>query len=200
MTARKTGKWNEARRILRTAQTQFRRARMQATRQEALALKREIVLGLTSGKPGGRRLAPLESSTVATRRARRIRGTKPLLARGDLRRSISVVVTPTGDAFIGILRTATNRRGEKLVDVATVHEFGKTVVVPLTPASRRFLMATLRTAEIRPEQTGAGETGIVVVRIPARPFLRPAFKQFSRRAKDRFLRRIAGALTGDLGG
>ena len=36
--------------------------------------------------------------------------------------------------------------------------------------------------------------GVVVVNIPARPFLRPAFKKFSKGAQKRYLRRVARLL------
>ena len=43
------------------------------------------------------------------------------------------------------------------------------------------------------ESKGSGK-GVVVIKIPARPFLRPAFKAFSKDVQKRFLRRVARAL------
>ena len=51
---------------------------------------------------------------------------------------------------------------------------------------------TLRQAGKEP--TGGSGKGVVVVTIPARPFLRPAFKKFSEGAQRRFLGRVAAQL------
>jgi len=193
----KVGGWNEARRILRAGPLRFRRAVDRAVLQEAQLYKREIVQGITTGSPGGKSFEPLSETTLATRRARGMRGTKPLIARGDLRRSISVVKGPFGGAFAGVLRSARGKDGQSLVNVAQVHEFGKTVVVQLTPKARRFLMMVLRQAGIEP--TGGGGKGIAVVRIPARPFLRPVFDKLSKDAPARVTRRVGLLLAGDFG-
>jgi len=194
----KVGGWQQAQRILRAGPARFRRAVDRAVLQEAQLYKKEIVRGLTSGRPGGKTLEPLSPTTLATRRARGMRGSKPLIARGDLRRSITVVKGPFGGAFVGVLRSARGSDGQSLVNVAAVHELGKTVVVRLTPTSRRFLMMILREAGIEPGGGGGG-TGIAVIRIPARPFLRPVFDKLSKGAPARVTRRVALLLAGDFG-
>lgn len=194
----KVGGWNEARRILRAGPLRFRRAVDRAVLQEAQLYKKEVVRGITTGSPGGKTFEPLSETTLATRRARGMRGTKPLIARGDLRRSISVVKGPFGGAFVGVLRSARGSDGQRLVNVAQVHEFGKTVVVQLTPKARRFLMMILRQAGIEPSGGGGGR-GIAVVRIPARPFLKPVFDKLSKDAPKRVTRRVALLLAGDFG-
>jgi len=74
-----------------------------------------------------------------------------------------------------------------------VQEFGAgPIMIPMTPAMRRFLFALLRKAG--EERSGGTGRGVVVVQIPARPFLRPAFKQFEKRAQKRFLGRVAGLM------
>ena len=80
----KVGGWQQAQRILRAGPARFRRAVDRAVLQEAQLYKKEIVQGLTSGRPGGKTLEPLSPTTLATRRARGMRGSKPLIARGDL--------------------------------------------------------------------------------------------------------------------
>jgi len=79
------------------------------------------------------------------------------------------------------------------VDVAQVQEFGTDpAVVPMTEKSRRFFFAMLRKAGIEPTPgTGAG---VFVVQVPPRPFLRPAFKAWSKGVQQRFLRRVAARL------
>lgn len=111
------------------------------------------------------------------------------MVHGDLRNSIAVIVQ--GDeAFVGVPRKARGRNGRSLVDVAQVQEFGSNpIVIPVTARMRRFLFTMLRKAGKEP-QPGSGK-GVVVVTIPARPFLRPAFRKFSEGAQQRFLGRVA---------
>lgn len=194
----KVGGWQQAQRILRAGPARFRRAVDRAVLQEAQLYKKEVVQGLTSGRPAGKTLEPLSPTTLATRRGRGMRGSKPLIARGDLRRSVTVVKGPFGGAFVGVLRSARGSEGQSLVNVAAVHEQGETVVVRLTPSSRRFLMMILREAGIEPGGGGGG-TGIAVIRIPARPFLRPVFDKLSKGAPARVTKRVAFLLAGDFG-
>lgn len=197
---RKVGDWQAARRFLAAAPRRFHRALDQAVRQEALLYKKEIVQGLTTGQPGGKPLAPLAESTLATRRARGLRGTKPLIARGDLRRSITLVTVKPGEVFVGILRSARGRDGQALVNVAAVQEFGKTVVFRLTPKARRFLAMALREAGRAPRGGGGAPGGIAIVRIPPRPFFRPVFDKLAKGAPARVVGRMARLLAGDIGG
>jgi hypothetical protein len=57
---------------------------------------------------------------------------------------------------------------------------------------RRYLFALLRAAGTKP--TGGSGKGVVVVRIPARPFLRPAFEKFKHGAGRRFMRCVANRM------
>ena len=57
---------------------------------------------------------------------------------------------------------------------------------------KRFLFVLLRQAGKEP--TGGSGRGVVVVEVPARPFLRPAFEKFRPGAGRRFLERIAREL------
>jgi hypothetical protein len=119
-------------------------------------------------------------------------GTKALIVGGDLRNSI-VAVVRGDEALFGVLRSARGKEGQVLVNVAEVQELGAgPILIPMTPAMRRFLFALLRKAGEEP--SGGSGRGVVVVSIPARPFLRPAFKVFSKGAQRRFLDRVAGLL------
>ncbi|WP_428261180.1 phage virion morphogenesis protein, partial [Haliangium sp.] len=182
----------KARRMLAAAPARIRRAVDRAVEQEAHLCRKEIVQGLTSGSPGGKRLAPLAASTLATRRARGMRGTKPLIARGDLRRSITVRRTPRG-VFVGILRSARSRDGERLVDIARVHEFGKVVVYRMNDKARRVVAMMMREAGVEPAGPGS-KNGIVVNKIPARPFLGPVFAKLKESAPARVFGRVVHLL------
>jgi len=189
---RKTGDWALAKRLLASGPAKLKAATGMALRQEAQGLRKEIVQGITKQTPGGKGIKPPSELTLAARRMRGFGGTKSLMVRGDLRNAIAVIVR--GDeAFVGVPRKARGKDGKSMVDVAQVQEFGSDpIVIPMTPAMRRFLFALLREAGKKP--TGGSGKGVVVVRIPARPFLRPAFKAFAKGAQKRFLGRVAGLL------
>lgn len=192
MATMRTGDWALARRLLSAGPQRLRSAIGTALRQEAQALRNEIVQGLTSQAPGGEPIRPPAPLTLAARQLEGFGGTKALLVRGDLRNSITVIVE--GDeAFIGVPRSARSSGGGSLVDLAQLHEFGgPPVIIPMTPKMRRFLFALLRQAGKEP--TGGGGRGAIVVQVPARPFLRPAFEKFRDGASRRFLERVAQQL------
>ncbi len=187
-TVQKTGDWAKARRLITAAPRKLKIAVEISLRQEALVLRNEIVQGLTRQAPGGQALKPLSPLTLAARRFAGFKGTKALIRRADLRNAITTVVR-AGTAFIGIPRKARTKEGDAMVDIAKLNEFGSDpMVIPMTPRMRRYLFALLRAAG----KTRGGGTGkgVVVVRIPARPFLRPAFDKYKSGAPRRFMRRV----------
>lgn len=192
MAVMRTGDWGRARQLLAAGPQRLRSAIGVAIRQEAQGLRNEIVRGLTSQAPGGEPIKPPAQLTLAARQLEGFGGTKALLVRGDLRNSITVIVE--GDeAFIGVPRSARSSGGESLVDLAQLHEYGgPPVIIPITPKMRRFLFALLRQAGKEP--TGGSGRGVIVVQVPARPFLRPAFEKFREGASRRFLERVARQL------
>ena len=197
----KVGDWSLARRILSSASRRFKVAIDQAVLQEAQFFRTKIVEGLREGAPGGQAFAALAPTTIAIRRFRGFKGTKPLVVRGDLRNSITVVKEGEG-AFVGVLRSAKGKGGQSLVNVAAVHEFGsRAVAVKLTPKARRFLHAAFRSAGLDAPAGDRPSTGIAVIKVPARPFLRPVFETHGKpeEVSRRFLDRVAKLLSGDFG-
>jgi phage gpG-like protein len=192
MAVSRTRDWARARRLLTAAPQRLQAALGTAVRQEAHALRNEIVQGLTRQAPGGEPLKPPSPLTIAARELEGFGGTKALIVLGDLRNSITVFVQ--GDeAFIGVSRSARSKDGASMVDLAKLHEFGgPPVIIPMTPKMRRFLFALLRQAGKEP--TGGSGRGVIVVQVPARPFLRPAFDKFREGASRRFLERVAREL------
>ena len=192
MAVSRTGDWARARRLLTAAPQRLQAAIGTAVRQEAHALRNDIVQGLTSQAPGGEPLKPPSPLTIAARQLEGFGGSKALIVRGDLRNSITVIVQ--GDeAYIDVSRSARSKDGASMVDLAKLHEFGgPPVIIPITPKMRRFLFALLRKAGKEP--TGGGGRGVIVVQVPARPFLRPAFDKFREGASRRFLERVAREL------
>jgi hypothetical protein len=192
MAVSRTGDWARARRLLTAAPERLHAAIGTAVRQEAHALRNEIVQGLTRQAPGGEPLKPPSPLTLAARQLEGFGGSKALIVRGDLRNSI-VVIVEGDEAFIGVSRSARSKDGAAMVDVAKLNEFGgPPVIIPITPKMRRFLFALLRQAGKEP--TGGSGRGVIVVRVPARPFLRPAFDTFREGASKRFLERVAKEL------
>lgn len=195
----KVGDWPLARRLLRGGR-RVKDAIDRAVLQEAHFFRTKVIEGLREGAPGGRAFAPLAPTTLAVRRFRGFKGTKALLVRGDLRNSIAVVRQP-GGVFVGVLRTARGQGGQPLVNVAAVHEFGsRPIVLKLTPKVRRFLHAAFRAAGLERPSDRPG-TGIAIIQVPARPFLRPVFEKWGQPedVSRRFLDRVAQNLGGDFG-
>lgn len=192
MAVSRTGDWARARRILTAAPERLKAAIGTAVRQEAHALRNEIIQGLTNQAPGGEPLKPPSPLTIAARQLEGFGGTKALIVRGDLRNSI-IVFVHGDEAFIGVSRSARSKDGESMVDIAKLNELGgPPVIIPITPKMRRFLFALLRQAGKEP--TGGSGRGVIVVQVPARPFLRPAFEKFREGASKRFLERVAQEL------
>lgn len=195
MTVTKTGDWALAGRLLHTMPHKLKTTVSVAFRQEAELLRKQIVQGLTTQAPGGKSFKDLSVLTQAARRLKGFKGTKALLHRGDLRGAISAIVRGE-EAFVGIPRKARDKNGHPVIDIAELNEFGsKPIVIPITPKMRRFLAVLFNEAGGADGGGGQGsEKGVVVTRIPARPFLRPVFEKFSVGAHERLLKRVAHQL------
>jgi hypothetical protein len=199
---KKVGAWSRVGKLLAAAPKHMKEAVDKALLQEAQFFRTQIVEGITKQAPGGKAFAPLAPTTLAIRKFRGFKGTKALLVQGDLRNSITVV--KEGDrVFVGVLRSAKGRGGQKLVDVATVHEYGsRPIAVKLTPKARAFLHAAFRNAGLDSPARDKPSTGIAIIKVPARPFFGPVFDKYGADANavsKRFLERVAKNLNGDLG-
>ena len=186
------GSWDTLRSVLRAGERVSAVSR-KALLEEAHQLRKLIVQGLTKQAPGDEPIRPIAKLTQATRKLRRFGGTKALLVRADLRNSIAVVAN--GDtAFVGVLRRTRTRNGH-LTDLAAVHEFGgPPTIIPVTPKMRRFLGVLLRHAGVpRQKSQGVGKNFILLV-VPPRPFLRPAWGLFQKSCRLGFARRFVQGL------
>ena len=192
MAISRTGDWARARELLSNTSGRLKGAVERAMKQEAHALRNEVVSGLTAQAPGGEPIRAPAPLTLAARQIEGFGGSKSLLVRGDLRNAISVIAD--GDEiFIGVLRTAKSTTGESLADIAQLHEFGgPPVIIPITPKMRRYLAVLFKRAGV-PGRGGTGR-GVVVTQVPARPFLRPAFDKYREGAGHLFLARVAREL------
>jgi len=192
----KTGPWALTRQMLAAGPARLKIGISKAVFIEAHALRREIIVGLRKQNPGGgaplRELSPF---TVAARRLRGKGGRKVLIRSGEMRNSIDAVVR--GEfAFVGIPRGATAQDGRSVVRIAELHEFGSDpIIIPITPKMRRYLgvLFSKIPKSSRPAKKGGG-VGAVVVQIPERPFLRPAFSRWKIGVSQRVMARVAQSL------
>lgn len=175
-----SGDWAQAGKILRKGPMKMRVAIDRAVMAEAQLFRKMVVEGFRTQSPGGKKFEPLKETTLAMRRFKGFRGTKALNVRGDLRNSIKVVKdqTPNGvEAFVGVLKSARSKDGKSLINIAEVMEFGsRPILINVTPAMRRFLAMVFRKELPGFGTTGDGgglSRGIIIVKIPARPFIRP---------------------------
>ena len=198
---KKIGPWSQVAKLLTAAPQRIQAAFDKALLQEAQFLRTKIVEGVREQAPGGQAFAPLAPTTLAIRRFRGFSGTKALLVQGDLRNSVTVV--KDGDrVLVGVLRTARNRAGKSLVDIAALHEHGsRPIVMRLTPKARAFLHAAFRHAGLDAPGAGQPSTRIAVIQVPARPFLAPVFDKYAQpdQISHRFLDRVFRHMNGDLG-
>jgi len=192
---KRTGDWLRARQMLQAAPLRLKSATDRALRQEAEQLRSEVVEGITKQAPAGAAFSPLSHFTLAKRRLRKFSGSKALIRNADLRNAITATVR-NSEAFVGVPRKARGRDGAQLADVAKLNEFGSDpIVIPITPKMRRYLYVLRR--EAGDDAAPAGRTatpGVIITRIPARPFLRPVFDKFRREGGKRFLARVARQL------
>lgn len=183
------GQWQQALRATRGLAHRFKKAQEQAVAQEAHMLAGKVVQRITRGIP-----PPLAASTRMTRRRG---GTKTLMATGGLRRSIRAHKVSAEAWFVGILKSARGKGGTALYNIGSVHEHGATVLVEITERSRAFLMAKFKGRNAGTfggsAGGGSGGTGIAVIKIPPRPFLKPTFEEHAKPAdvRKRFEQRFA---------
>lgn len=197
------GDWKKAVEICGSMQERFKRVAKKAVLQEAQFLRGKIVEGLREQAPGGDALAPLSPLTLAIRSFERFKGSKALMRTASMRNAIIVKAVPEG-AFVGILRTAKSKTGENLVNVAEMNENGsEPIIVPITPASRRYFHAALAAAGLEAPKGGpsGGGAAIAIVRIPARPFMAPPFNKYETpgAVRARFFKILFEEMNDDLG-
>lgn len=205
-----TGDWAKAGRICMGLSSKFQAAAKTAMLKEAHFLRGKLVTGMSSGSPGGKTYKPLSALTLAVRKLKGFGGSKPMNVTGALRGAITVVHIggrgPGGAVFVGVKRGALSKGGKPLVNIAEIHEFGRSWVQKMTDRSRRFLFAAMRAGGLartvvqRPT-IGRSSTGTVRITIPARPTFQPVFEMYAKPAdvRQRFWDNFSKAMGYDLG-
>lgn len=129
------------------------------------------------------------------------RSSKTLINSGDMRNSVTTVVQDKHNVFVGIPRTVSARGAKSgvgfkavsssqaklgsVANLAQIMEQGRTIVQRVTDKQRRFLHATLgKKASKVP--SGQPSSGVIVIHIPPRPFIKPTFDEELPGAPARF--------------
>jgi hypothetical protein len=191
MRVKRTGQWEELDRILKTTPAKIKTATVVLTKAEADFFEGEIRRGIKNQAPGGRRFKPLSPSTIAARRASGISGDKALIATEKLLNGIKARRV-AGGWFTGI-------RDKNLARIGAIHEEGLgPIQIKITPRMRAYLFAVVFKG--RPK-TGGRSRGVVSIKIPARPFIKPVLKREGRRREvmRRLMPQYARIFGGDMG-
>lgn len=145
-------------------------------------IRREVIKVFETEGPEGAAWPALSPITIAVRRFKGFRGTKPLQATRDLIASINVVSVPEGGGFVGVARAKARKDGRSNVNIAALQEGGFSARVPFGPKQRRFLFAALHAAGMdRDRVAGAGPAPTTVqIRVPPRPFLGPTMERLGK--------------------
>jgi hypothetical protein len=153
-------------------------------------MRGEIIKGIRKQAPAGLAFKRLSRVTLALRKLGGFRGTKALMRSGSLVNSISVARTREGRYEIGVLRSArgTGKNATALYNIAKVHEEGKVIVIRMTPRMRRFLMMAFRKAGMDDFYSRHAAKQVIVIRIPARPFIRPVLDRYASNPQEVELR------------
>lgn len=177
------GDWAKSQKILAAAPADLKQAMAKALLQEALYLLNEL-------RKNFKKVAPPNAASTIKQKG----SSKPLVNHRDLYNAMQITPTnPKDEVFIGI-PAATKARGGKgaaLVKLIDIHENGKIIIQHMTDKQRRFLHAMLGNKG----QHGGGSGGIIIIHIPARPFIRPTFEENTPdKIAHRFLERLTSNL------
>jgi hypothetical protein len=166
--AKLVGKWDLAKKVLRTAPAAFDRALKATIGAEAERIAGNIRKRIANNVP-----PPNAPSTVQLKGS-----SKTLIASGEMQKTVQVIWRGKFQAFVGIPASA-SKSAARLADI---HENGRVIVQQMTDKQRRFLHALFKSGG-----SGGAGTGIIVIHIPARPFMRPVFEEYNSGGKREFL-------------
>lgn len=192
------GNWNQVQKALAAASSVLAtgQAFEKALLKEAYLMQRKMKQAIkTAGESNKQPWAPNAPSTVT------IKGSsKPLIDRGDLRNSISVVEHDKM-IFIGIPNNARGRNGQDLVSVAATHEFGHTFAIKVTQEMRDAVLIKLAKGDQSKPFSSKGKLVVgntMIIRLPRRSFVGDTMDAHfsSEDVANRLLKRVALALGG----
>jgi hypothetical protein len=200
-----TGSWQSTSSTMLNLHLRLRRAQQKALIAEAKFWHKEIVEGIRSQAPGGKRFLPLSPFTLFVRRMFNNQRTTALIEYGDLLRAIKVNKISDDVVMVGIMRGAQNREGSDLIKVGLVQEYGATRSMRVTGRMRNFLrmvMRKMKQSGMHSTGTGGGTRGgYLNFVIPPRPFLGPIWdlygtnpSQINARFREHMKKEMLGVL------
>jgi hypothetical protein len=196
----KLGQWTQARSLLRFGAARTAPAIQRAVQQEAKWFARKIKANIRD--QGRTARTPIRRVLVATQKMRERRGIKrmgPLYARGDLLRSVTVKMGFM-KAWIGIPKGARGRGGANLEKIGRANEFGKRVYIRNPSRAMRWMLFKFYQGIGRRPKHPTGKKGVIIIRIPKRPFMEPVFDRFYARHPVRVRTRFLGRVARNMGG
>lgn len=191
------GDWSAAVRVVTHSRANLSAAIDKAVAMEAHHARAAVIRGIQKQAPAGKTFQKLSVLTREIRKAKGFKGSKALIRSGALLQSIAVRKRSQGHYFMGVIRGAKTKDGTEIADIAGIQEHGATFVIRVTPKMRRFLMAMLRKVgrldkrKRRPKSGGRQQAGVaddsgssigkrfMVVKIPARPFIKPVIDEIA---------------------
>lgn len=158
-------------------------------RRQALRLKTITVRGIRDGAPGGKAFKPLADSTIKMKGS-----SKPLIDNSDLIRSIDVDEVGPDQFFIGTNRNVETEDGEKMMNLAEIHENGTApYFIPITVKMRRFWFVMVRKGVFSGPLSHDIDT-ILHPGVPARPYAEPSFNEWAKDFERQFTEGLARSL------
>jgi hypothetical protein len=161
------GSWKQAQKMLAASPSTFDRALKKVVHEQAEQLAASIRKNILRNTP-----PPNAASTVALKGS-----SKTLVKSGEMANSVQISWHGKFSAIIGIPASAK----KALARLADIHEHGRVIVQQMTDKQRKFLHARF------PGMGSGTGTGIIVIHIPARPFIKPAFEEYNLKGKPKFL-------------
>lgn len=147
----------------------------EAVSLEALRLEAMMKTGIRNQAPGGKKFKPLAESTIERKGS-----SKALIDRGDLINSINTDFYGGGlTAFVGVSRMARDRDGNRLANIAEIHEFGTDPYkIPVTNKMRFWWLAQSLSGKWSLSPLKRSTTHINHPGIPERSFIRPSYDEW----------------------
>lgn len=195
------GDWDTSEKILKALPKDLEQARSKALLQEGLYLLNELRKNFKKVSP------PNAQSTIDDKRS-----SVPLVNNRDMYNAMQIIPQkPKDEIFIGIPAAAESRgrgggrntkgqftkhkKAQKVVRLVEIHEFGKVIVQQMTEKQRKFLHAKLGKQGGSSGGGGGASTGVIVIHIPPRPFIKPTFEQnppedIAKRYLDRLIKNL----------
>lgn len=205
--------WRVLMHKLQVAQVSMPAAMRLIAAHEGEELRAIIVKGIKNQAPGGKPFLPHARLTLITRLMKRFRGKKIMQVTNQLVAGIQVTMEGGKAYIGVPENIKREERGQELYRIALIQEHGGVIVIRRTVKMQRFLMALMRKAGLgryvrtRSRRSGKwiksrfqpksstkkkGETktgennasrGVIVVRIPPRPYIAPAVKIYVKQRK-----------------